>query len=197
MMKKLSVFMMIVFLISAVVVFAAEKHGTHAKQHGHMHGHMHGADGTGHDEYTMPGLRGENATSAESEEIGLLFRKFEKISREVENLENGIKTTTNSSDPEVLPALISHVVGMLQRVSENDDPKIMIQSPTLDVFFLKGDQINTDFEITDQGIIVVQTSNDPELVTALQTHAAEVTAMVDRGMEAVHEMMQERGGNMH
>ena len=32
----------------------------------------------------------------------------------------------------------------------------------------------------------------PDLVEALQVHAAEVTAMADRGMAAVHEMMMER-----
>jgi hypothetical protein len=49
--------------------------------------------------------------------------------------------------------------------------------------------------MTDAGLIVVQTSEDPELVAALQTHAAEVTAMSNRGMQAVHEMMMERGAN--
>jgi hypothetical protein len=31
-------------------------------------------------------------------------------------------------------------------------------------------------------------------VTALQTHAAEVSDMAARGMQAVHEMMMKRGG---
>ena len=34
---------------------------------------------------------------------------------------------------------------------------------------------------TDEGIVVLQTSDDPELVEALQIHAADVTAMADRG----------------
>ena len=43
--------------------------------------------------------------------------------------------------------------------------------------------------MTDEGIVVVQTSDDPELVEALQVHAAEVSDMADRGMQAVHERM--------
>ena len=39
---------------------------------------------------------------------------------------------------------------------------------------------------------MIQTSDDPEVVAALHTHAAEVSAMVERGMEAVHEMMAAR-----
>lgn len=143
----------------------------------------------------MPGLRGEIATPEESEEIRVLFRHFETIFREVENLDNGIRATNKSSDPEVLAALLSHVSGMLDRAAQQDDPKIIIQSPTLDIFFLRGDQINTNLEIADEGIVVVQTSDVPEIVTALQTHAAEVTAMTNRGMEAVHEMMKLRGEN--
>ena len=79
-------------------------------------------------------------------------------------------------------------------MEEGRDPQIFIQSPTLDVFFLKGDGIETEIEITDEGIVVVQTSDDPELVTALQVHAAEVSDMAKRGMAAVHDAMMRRGG---
>lgn len=160
-----------------------------------MHGHMHGADGTGHDEVNMPGLRGLNATPQESAELAVMFRNFQTLSREVENLPDGIRTVTRSSDPVVMEALVSHVVGMIARVEAGDDPQIMIQSPTLDIFFLRGDRIETEVEVTDAGIVVIQTSDDPELVTALQVHAGEVSAMADRGMMAVHEMMMQRAAN--
>lgn len=151
-----------------------------------------------HDEATMPGLRGENATESESAELAILFRNFDTISRNVENLHNGIRTITNSSDPDVMDSLISHVVVMIDRVEQLNDPKIFIQSPTLDIFFLRGAEIDSKVEVTEAGIVVVQTSESPALVTALQTHAAEVTAMTDRGMAAVHEMMQLQGrGHSH
>jgi hypothetical protein len=47
--------------------------------------------------------------------------------------------------------------------------------------------------IEDEGLIVVQTSENPQIVEALQVHAAEVSAMADRGMQAVHEMMMANG----
>ena len=83
---------------------------------------------------------------------------------------------------------------MIGRVENGDDPKIMIQSPTLDIFFMRGETIQSEIDVTEEGIVVVQTSDDPEIVTALQTHAAEVSDMADRGMQAVHEMMMERAG---
>ncbi len=167
-----------------------------AQMTGHMHGgtHGHGMGGTGHDEANMPGLRGENATPEESAELAVMFRSFQTFSREVTNLPDGIRTVTRSSDPEVMANLVSHVTGMIARVENKDDPKIFIQSPTLDIFFQRGDKIVSEIDITDEGIVVVQTSTDPDVVTALQIHAAEVSDMAARGMQAVHEKMMNHGG---
>ena len=160
-----------------------------AAQNAHGHGHGH----TTHDEVNMPGLRGENATPQESAELAILFRRFDTITREVENLPNGIRTVTRSSDQAVMDALVSHAVGMIDRVHAKDDPRILIQSPTLDAFFLHGDEIYSDVEMTDDGLVVIQTSDNPDLVRAMHIHAAEVTGMVDRGMAAVHDMMMQPG----
>ncbi|MCA0953019.1 hypothetical protein LCM16_02915 [Mameliella alba] len=181
--------------LCGAVVFAP---GAGAQMAGHGHagaGLHHGADGTGHDMVNMPGLRGLDATPEESAELAVMFRNFTKIDRRVENLPDGIRTVTFSSDPAVMDVLVSHVAGMIARVEEGRDPKVMIQSPTLDVFFARHDEIATEIDITDEGIVVVQTARAPELVAALQTHAAEVTEMADRGMAAVHEMMMRRAGN--
>lgn len=155
-------------------------------------GHMHGADGTGHDMVNMPGLRGANATDEESAELATMFSYFALLERSVENLPNGIRTTTRTDDADLAEVLISHITGMIARVEAGDDPQIFIQSPTLDIFFERGEGITTTYEPIDGGLIVTQTSDDPELVAALQTHAAEVSDMALRGMEAVHERMMRR-----
>lgn len=157
--------------------------------------HNHGADGTGHDLGVMPGLRGLDATPEESAELAVMFRNFETISREVTNLPNGIHTLTNADDEELLGVVVSHVVGMIDRVDEGRDPKIFIQSPTLDLLFERRAEITTEIDITDNGIVVIQTSTNPDVVAALQTHAVEVTDMANRGMDAVHEAMMVRAGN--
>ena len=182
---KRTVIIAVVGLASAAAAFAILRPSGH---HGH---HMHGA----HNEHSMPGLNGENASPEESEEMRVLFRNFETLSREVTNLPDGIHTITRSSDPAVMEALVSHVIGMIDRVDQADDPKVMIQSPTLDIFFLRGDRIVTTIDVADEGVIVTQTSDDPEMVEALHTHAAEVSDMAARGMQAVHEMMAARANN--
>lgn len=177
------------FITFAAMLCAA---GVHAQQQGQGM-HSHGSGGMmAHNMATMPGLRGEDATPTESRELAILFRNFRTMKREVENLPNGIRTKTYSTDPKVMEALVSHVVGMIDRVEEGRDPKIFIQSPTLDIFFQRHKSIVNDIDITDDGIIVTQTSTDPEVVAALQLHAAEVSDMAARGMHAVHEMMMKR-----
>ena len=178
-----------VTIIIAVAVFGFWLMRPHTGYEHGQHGMHHGGDGPGHDEMNMPGLRGLDATDAESGELAVMFRNFETLSRTVTNLPNGIKTVTTSSDPQVLETLISHVSGMINRIEEGRDPQIMIQSQTLDILFERRDKIMTDIETNDAGIVVTQTSDDPEVVAALQKHAGEVSDMAERGMQAVHEMM--------
>ncbi len=193
-MRKAGAALVVVVVVAGAAITLREP--ALAQMMGHMHGghHGHGAGGMGHDEANMPGLRGENATPEESAEIAVLFHGFQTFTREVTNLPDGIRTVTRSSDPEVMAALVSHVTGMIARVENLDDPKIFIQSPTLDIFFQRGEGIISDIAVTDEGIVVVQTSTDPEVVAALQIHAAEVSDMAARGMQAVHERMMQSGG---
>lgn len=184
-----------ILIVGAVVLAAAVGAGgmffAMSGDHG-MTDH-HGGGMMQHDETNMPGLQGENATPEESADLAVLFNNFDTITREVENLPNGIRTVTRSSDPDVMDALVNHSVGMIDRVGQLDDPKILIQSPTLDIFFLRGEDIVSEVSIEDEGLVVIQTSDNPQMVAALQIHAAEVTAMADRGMQAVHEMMMANG----
>jgi hypothetical protein len=163
--------------------------------HGGGHGHGHGANGGGHDMASMPGLRGLDATDQESAELAVLFQNFQTLSRDVTHLPNGILTITRSTEPAVMDALVSHVVGMIARVEQGRDPQIMIQSPTLDIFFARGEGLVNTIEVTDAGIVVQQTTDDPELVAALHKHADEVSDMAERGMMAVHESMMRRASN--
>lgn len=190
--KRLKI--IIAVLATALIVLAGvlySQMGGYAHMHNRHHG-ANGMNGEGHDMANMPGLRGENVTEQETEELAVMFREFEKIERTVTNLPNGIKTLTFSADEEVMNVLASHAAGMINRMDEKDDPKVFIQSPTLDILFERSETITTQFNMTDEGIEVIQTSTDPEVVTALQTHAAEVTDLANRGMESVHEAMQKR-----
>lgn len=184
----------------AAIAFAFGTYWVSAQSTGGMHGMMHGMFGGmmgGHDEANMPMLNGKDTSPEEVADLRMLFTDHTEISRSVTNLPNGIRTITETENDALRAALVSHVVGMIDRVDQERDPQIPIQSPTLDLLFRRPELIVTTIEPTDLGVAVVQTSDDPEMVAALQTHAAEVSDLAARGMESVHEAMMKRmnGGN--
>jgi len=173
---------------------ARDEHGhTIDKGHTMAKGHKDGM----HDEVNMPGLHGKDTTDDEVNDLKALFVNHKLLDRRIEPLPNGIRTITETDDETLRAALVNHVSMMLTRIEDGRNPHVMIQSPTLDKLFAVHDKINTEIEMTDRGIAVVQTSNDTAVVVALQTHAAEVSDMAARGMEAVHERMRQSGGHGH
>lgn len=145
-----------------------------------------------HDTQNMPMLHSPKATEQETEDLKSLFRNHQKIRRSVELLPNGIKTLTETDDDTLRDALVNHAIDMMDRVFENNSPQIPIQSPTLDIIFEQGEGIDTVVDITDHGIAIIQTSDNMQVVDALHRHAQEVSDLVDRGMQAVHEQMMQR-----
>ena len=170
----------------------AEMHAAHHGNASHLKGHGEGAHGEGahiHDEVNMPGLQGKDTTDQEVNDLKEIFRSHQGITREVTNLANGIVTTTEADDEQLREAIVSHVSMMVTRLEEGKNPEVFIQSPTLDALFGVYEDIDTEIEMTDKGVKVIQTSSNPEAVRLLQTHAAEVSDMAKRGMQAVHERM--------
>lgn len=154
--------------------------------HGMGAGHM-GGMGMGHM------FKGVDTTPAEEAELRAMFDAHSQITRTVENLPNGIRTVTETTNPELREQLVNHVVGMIDRVDQGRDPKVMIQSLTLDILFKNRALIVTEMEPTETGMIVIQTSDDAETVAALQKHAAEVSDLAARGIVSAQEAMMARG----
>ena len=146
----------------------------------------------------MMGMAHDSTTMAQLGVIHELFVNHDKITRTVTNLPDGIRTLTESDDPRIRQLLQEHVGDMLKRVDANDDPGLPIESPALRSIFKNYDKIQTKVETTDKGVVVVQTSTDPETVAVLQQHASEVTDFVKDGMVAMQTaMMKNMGGMMH
>jgi len=179
--SKKTLFALFLLLFTSIQFLSAEE----MKHKKHKHGHGHGE----HDEVNMPGLQGIDTTEAEVNDLKTIFKNHKEIKRTVTNLDNGIKTETYSDIEEIRAAIINHVTLMVTRIQENRNPKVLIQSPTLDKLFNNYDKIETSIELTDTGIAVIQTSEDPKVVNLLQTHASEINDMVEKGMRAIHERM--------
>ena len=179
--SKKTLFALFLLLFNFIQFLSAEEMKHKKYKHGHGHGE--------HDEVNMPGLQGIDTTEAEVNDLKTIFKNHKEIKRTVTNLDNGIKTETHSDNEEIRAAIINHVTLMVTRIQENRNPKVLIQSPTLDKLFNNYDKIETSIELTDTGIAVIQTSEDPKVVNLLQTHASEINDMVEKGMRAIHERM--------
>ena len=174
-----------------------EMHQDHHGKSGKTNDRHEGHSSHQHDEINMPGLQGRDTSDQEVNDLKTIFQKHKDITRTVTPLPDGIRTVTESDADHVRDAIISHVSMMVTRLQEGRNPDIRIQSPTLDKLFDVYDQIETETELTETGIAVIQTSANPDVVRLLQTHAAEVSDMSQRGMAAVHERMMTSGTRHH
>ncbi len=145
----------------------------------------------------MMGMAQDSATMAEMGPIHELIINHDRIQRTVTNLPDGIRTVTESDDPQVALAIKEHVKSMNQRIIAQSDPGLPVESPAAHLILRNGDKVQTTVETTAKGVIVIQTSTDPATVAALQQHAEEVNDLVGGGMAAMRAaMMKNRGGMM-
>lgn len=158
-----------------------------------QHMHRHGQRGVMNDEVNMPRFRRENSIRQQSDELAVMFLNFAATVRKVEEFPSGIRTVIRSSDPDLMAALVGHEAGTIDRGGRKDDPKIFVRSPTLDIFFRCRDEILSTIQESNHGHVVERIAESPERVGVLQVHPAADTAMGERGMAAVHEMMMQQG----
>ena len=136
------------------------------------------------------------ATIAQMRDIHDLFVNHARITRTVTNVPDGIRTVTESDDPRIAQLLKDHVVTMRQRVDVGNDPGLPIESDALHAIFKNYEKIETTVETTEKGMVVVQTSTDPETIAAHQQHASEVTDFVTDGMAAMRTAMMKNASSM-
>ena len=118
--------------------------------------------------------------------IHTLLTQHEKIDRTVENLVNGVRTRTTSSDPKIAAAIQQHVRQMHERLKEKRPIREM--DPLFREIFKHADKIDMQIEDIPGGVEVVETSNDEQVVKLIQQHANRaVSEFVERGMQRAME----------
>lgn len=127
--------------------------------------------------------QGDAAFAADMQPVHQMLLNHDKIRRTVTNLPDGIRTVTESDDPQVAPLIKAHVASMEQRLK--DGRIFNLFSPTLPVLFEHKDDIKTSVETTEKGVVVTQTSSNAKVVAALQAHAVEVSELAQDGMVAM------------
>lgn len=193
-MQKILIIVALAFVLGCGAMFIYLNQSGHSNSYANMYEMHHGKSGAasqgmmqGHmdDEINMPGVQGKDTTETEVADFRTISQQNMKIKCRVTNLANVISTFTHSKTLEVRAAIVSHVSMMVTQLAEDKNPEVIIQAPTLDAVI----DVHEEIEITDTGVIAIQTSNNPEAPRLLQTDAAEVSYMSERGMVAVHVRM--------
>jgi hypothetical protein len=182
---------------ATVAVFAHPGGMGQGMGHGMGPGMMHGMGpgmmrgmGPGMMRGAMAGGMHDDAFRADMGLVHEMLGNHERIERKVTNLPNGIRTVTESDDPQVAATLKAHVASMANRLEEGREFNLF--SPTIPVLFENKDKIRTAVEQTGKGVIVTQTSDDAKVVAALQAHAVEVSELARDGMAAMRRAAQAR-----
>jgi hypothetical protein len=121
-----------------------------------------------------------------------MFYRHLEITRGVEEIPGGVRTTTQSNSPDLAAQLQAHVASMYSHLDQGAEVTCMSQSlPTL---FRRANGYRRQLTFTATGVIAEETAEDHPLADAIRAHAREVTGFVQRGMPAM--MQQMMGGGM-
>jgi hypothetical protein len=145
----------------------------------------------------MMAMRRDSATMALMMGSHELVMNHDRVRRIVTNLSNGVRTITESDDARIAALIKEHVATAVRRLAAGDDPGLPMETQALHTLFANPERIRTTTEVTANGIVVVQTSDDSVVVAALQRHASELSDVVREGMPALHRAMMRNGGMGH
>ena len=116
-----------------------------------------------------------------------MFNRHTEITRTVEQIPGGVRTTTESDAPDLVAQLQAHVSDMYSHLNQGSEVSCMSQSlPTL---FSHAKDYQRQLTITAKGVQVAETSSDPEVTQAIREHAQEVSGFVRDGMPAMMQGM--------
>jgi hypothetical protein len=124
-------------------------------------------------------MTGDGPHAADMQVFHQLFSHRTEITRHVVEREDGVETTTESTNPEVTRLLQTHVASMLARVKEGRP--IHRRDPLFAELFRYSDRIEARHELTAGGVRVVETSQDAYVVQLIRAHAETVSAFIANG----------------
>ena|SRR6516225_2410436 len=109
-----------------------------------------------------------------------MFNRHTEITRTVEEIPGGIRTTTQSNSPDLVAQLQAHVSSMYAHVDQGAE--VVCMSGSLPTLFRHANGYRRQLTFTPTGVIAEETSDDPALTQAIRAHAQEVTGFVRDGM---------------
>ena len=138
----------------------------------------------GHDHGRGPGADPERRERHRHDQsvFHQLLDRHAAIQREVEAIPGGIRAETTSDDPDIVALLHDHVPAMHRRLQEGF--ALRRWDPLYVALFEHRDRITMDIELTERGVRVEETSDDPEVTALIRAHGQAVSAFAARGHAA-------------
>ena len=124
-----------------------------------------------------------NATQADISSYMNLFDRHSEIRRTVEAIDGGVRTTTESDAPDLVVQLQAHVSSMYAHL--NQHAEVTCMSSSLPTLFRNSNGYRRELRLTANGVVVTETSTDPQLANDIRAHAQEVSGFVREGMPAM------------
>ena len=109
-----------------------------------------------------------------------MFNRHTEITRTVEEIPGGVRTTTQSDAPDLAAQLHAHVSSMYSHVDHGSE--VMCMSQSLPTLFRNAGGYRRQLTLTPTGVIAEETADNPALTQAIRAHAQEVTGFVRDGM---------------
>jgi len=124
-----------------------------------------------------------SATQADMSSYMKLFDRHTELRRTVETIDGGVRTTTESDAPDLIALLQTHVSSMYSHL--NQHAEVTCMSSSLPTLFRNSTSYRRELTITAKGVVVTETSSDPQITSAIREHAQEVSGFVRDGMPAM------------
>ena len=115
-----------------------------------------------------------------------LLRHHDQIQRELTRLPDGIRSLTTSANPEIVSLLHDHVPAMHHRLEENF--RLRFWDPAFPEIFAQREKVQMEVTLVPNGVLVEETSEDPNVVTLIQAHGIVVSLFVQRGFAQAQEV---------
>ncbi len=138
----------------------------------------------------QPGMDG--ASGADMHQYRNMFMRHGELRRSVEYVPGGVRTVTESDSADLVAELQAHVSSMYAQLERGAEVHCM--SSSLPTLFRHASGYQRQLSYSPNGVVVVETSGDPELTRVIREHAQEVTGFVVDGMPAMMRPMM--GGPM-
>lgn len=123
----------------------------------------------------LPGMGMQAHTAIEA-----LFANHQKIERRIEEIPNGVRTFTTSSDPEVTRQLRLHLAQMKTRLEAGLPMRRF--DPLFRELFANYQKIHMTIEEIPGGALVTETSPDPQVTLLIRQHARTVSEFAQQGI---------------